>query len=221
MLLQDRREAGRLLARKLQRYANRPDVTVLGLPRGGVPVAYEVAKALNAPLDAFVVRKLGLPGHEEFAVGAIAGGGLRVLNVPFIRFNGLSEDDLAETLERESKELARRERLYREGRPPPNLFARTVILVDDGLATGASMQAAVMALKKAQPHRIVVAVPVAPKETCEALRAIADEIVCALTPDPFQAVGLWYRNFEQTSDEEVRRLLEDARAVEEEAVAVS
>ena len=211
MMLQDRHEAGRLLARELQRFADRPDVIVLGLPRGGVPVAYEVATALNVPLDVFVVRKLGLPGREEFAVGAIASGGLRVLNVPFIRFNGASEDDLSDALERESKELDRRERVYREGRRLPNLFGRTVILVDDGLATGASMQAAVMALKKAQPDRIVVAVPVAPKETRDALRAIADEIVCALPSDPFRAAGLRYRDFERTSDEEVRKLLEDAR----------
>ncbi len=213
MVLRNRREAGRLLARDLQRYANRPDVIVLGLPRGGIPVAYEVAKALNVPLDVFVVRKLGLPGHEEFAIGAIASGGLRVLNIPFIHSNGISEDDLAETIEREQKELNRRERAYREGHSPPDLFGKTVILVDDGLATGASMQVAVMALKKAQPHRVIVAVPVAPKETCDALRAIADDVFCVLTPHPFRAVGLWYRDFEQTSDEEVIQLLETARMV--------
>ncbi len=216
MVLRDRREAGRLLARELQRYANRSDVIVLGLPRGGVPVAYEVAKALNVPLDVFVVRKLGLPGHEEFAIGAIAGGGLRVMNVPLLRSYGISEEALAEAIDREQRELERRERAYREGRPPPDLSGKTVILVDDGLATGASMQAAVMALKKAQPDRVIVAVPVAPKETCDALRAIADEVVCALTPEPFRAVGLWYRDFEQTSDEEVTKLLESARSVKTE-----
>jgi putative phosphoribosyl transferase len=181
-----------------------------------VPVAYEVAKALNVPLDIFVVRKIGLPGHEEFAIGAIASGGLRVLNVPLIRAYEISEDDLAAAIWREERELERRERAYREGRAPPDLSGKTVILVDDGLATGASMQAAVMALKKAQPGRVIVAVPVAPRETCDALRAIADEVVCALTPDPFRAVGLWYRDFEQTSDEEVTRLLEDARAIQTE-----
>ncbi len=216
MVLRNRREAGRLLARELQRYANRSDVVVLGLPRGGVPVAYEVAKALNVPLDVFVVRKLGLPGHEEFAIGALASGGLRVLNVPVIRAYGISEDELATAIEREQKELERRERAYREDRKPPDLYGKTVILVDDGLATGSSMQAAVMALKKAQPDRVIVAVPVAPRETCDALREIADEVVCALTPEPFRAVGLWYQDFDQTSDEEVTKLLESARSVKTE-----
>jgi len=221
VVLRDRREAGRLLARELQRYANRPDVIVLGLPRGGVPVAYEVAKALNVPLDVFVVRKLGLPGHEEFAIGAIASGGLRLLNLPFIHVNGIPEDALAEAIEREEKELARREHAYREARPPPEVSGKTAILVDDGLATGASMQAAVMALRKARPDRVIVAVPVAPKETCDALRAIADEVICAATPEPFRAVGLWYRDFEQTSDQEVKKLLEDARMVRTEPVNVA
>lgn len=216
MVLRNRREAGRLLARELQRYANRSDVVVLGLPRGGVPVAYEVAKALNVPLDVFVVRKLGLPGHEEFAIGALASGGLRVLNVPVIRAYGISEDELATAIEREQRELERRERAYREDRKPPDLYGKTVILVDDGLATGSSMQAAVMALKKAQPDRVIVAVPVAPRETCDALREIADEVVCALTPEPFRAVGLWYQDFDQTSDEEVTKLLESARSVKTE-----
>jgi putative phosphoribosyl transferase len=216
VVLRNRREAGRLLARELQRYANRSDVVVLGLPRGGVPVAYEVAKALNVPLDVFVVRKLGLPGHEEFAIGALASGGLRVLNVPVIRAYGISEDELATAIEREQKELERRERAYREDRKPPDLYGKTVILVDDGLATGSSMQAAVMALKKAQPDRVIVAVPVAPRETCDALREIADEVVCALTPEPFRAVGLWYQDFDQTSDEEVTKLLESARSVKPE-----
>jgi len=216
VVLRNRREAGRLLARELQRYANRSDVVVLGLPRGGVPVAYEVAKALNVPLDVFVVRKLGLPGHEEFAIGALASGGLRVLNVPVIRAYGISEDELATAIEREQRELERRERAYREDRKPPDLYGKTVILVDDGLATGSSMQAAVMALKKAQPDRVIVAVPVAPRETCDALREIADEVVCALTPEPFRAVGLWYQDFDQTSDEEVTKLLESARSVKTE-----
>jgi len=216
VVLRNRREAGRLLARELQRYANPSDVVVLGLPRGGVPVAYEVAKALNVPLDVFVVRKLGLPGHEEFAIGALASGGLRVLNVPVIRAYGISEDELATAIEREQRELERRERAYREDRKPPDLYGKTVILVDDGLATGSSMQAAVMALKKAQPDRVIVAVPVAPRETCDALREIADEVVCALTPEPFRAVGLWYQDFDQTSDEEVTKLLESARSVKTE-----
>jgi putative phosphoribosyl transferase len=211
-MLRDRREAGRLLARSVQRYADRPDVLVLGLPRGGVPVAYEVATALNAPLDVFLVRKLGMPGHEEFAVGAIASGGLRVLNTAVLEAYSIPEKEIARLAEREQAELERRERVYRGGQPPLHVRGRTVILVDDGLATGSSMQAAVLALKQGRPARTVVAVPVAPPDTCEALRAIADAVHCVLTPEPFEAVGRWYENFEQTTDEEVIELLERARA---------
>ena len=211
-MLKDRREAGRLLARELRQYANRPDVVVLGLPRGGVPVAYEVATALNAPLDVFLVRKVGFPGHEEFAIGALASGGVRVLNVPLIEAYAIPEEEVARLVQRERAELERRERAYRAGRPPLDVAGKTVILVDDGLATGASMQAAVLALKQARPARVVVAVPVAPAETCKALRSVADETVCGLTPEPFGAVGRWYEDFEQTMDEEVQGLLRRVRA---------
>jgi putative phosphoribosyl transferase len=215
-MLQDRREGGRLLARKLPTYASRPDVVVLALPRGGVPVAYEVASALHAPLDVFLVRKLGMPGYEELAIGALASGGVRILNAPLIHRYGISEQQVTQITAREEAELERRERAYRGGREPAAVHDRTVILVDDGLATGASMQAAVLALKQAQPARIVVAVPVAPPDTCEGLRSVADSVVCAMTPEPFQAVGRWYENFDQTTDDEVQELLELARAHREE-----
>ncbi len=203
----DRNEAGRLLATKLAAYANRPDVVVLALPRGGVPVAYEVAVALGAPLDVFLVRKLGVPGYEELAMGAVATGGVRVLNdqvVDRLRVPSYVIDAVAA---REQQELTQRERLYRGGRPPPSVRGRTVILVDDGLATGATMHAAVKALRQQQPARIVVAVPTAATETCDELKAEADEVICAITPDPFHAVGRWYEDFSQTTDEEVRDLL--------------
>ena len=206
----DRREAGRFLARELAAYANRPDVIVLALPRGGVPVGYEIAQALHAPLDVFLVRKLGVPGHEEYAMGAIASGGVSVLNEEVVQRLGISPYPIETLAAREQRELERRERAYRGERPPPEVSGRTVILVDDGLATGASMQAAVLALRRLQPARIVVAVPVAAPETCEQLREIADEVVCATTPEPFYAVGLWYEDFSQTSDEEVRALLAQA-----------
>ena len=206
----DRREAGRFLARELAAYANRPDVIVLALPRGGVPVGYEIAQALHAPLDVFLVRKLGVPGHEEYAMGAIASGGVSVLNEEVVQRLGISPYQIETVAAREQRELERRERAYRGERPPPEVSGRTVILVDDGLATGASMQAAVLALRRLQPARIVVAVPVAAPETCEQLREIADEVVCATTPEPFYAVGLWYEDFSQTSDEEVRALLAQA-----------
>jgi predicted phosphoribosyltransferase len=206
----DRRDAGRFLARQLGAYANRDDVIVLGLPRGGVPVAYEVARALHAPLDVFLVRKLGVPGHEEYAMGAIASGGVRVLNEEAIQGLRIAPSAIEATAAREQQELLRRERLYRGQRPPPDVRGRIAILVDDGLATGASMQAAVMALRRLQPARIVVAVPTAAPETCEQLRSLADEVVCASTPEPFHAVGLWYENFSQTGDEEVRALLAQA-----------
>ena len=203
----DRKEAGRLLAAKLAAYANRPDVLVLALPRGGVPVAYEVARALKAPLDVFVVRKLGLPGHEEFAMGAVATGGVRVLNDELVRALRIPEYLIDNVVAREEQELARREQLYRGNRPPPDVRGRTVILVDDGLATGATMLAAIKALQQQQPARIVVAVPTAAPETCEELRAEVHDVICAITPQPFHAVGLWYEDFSQTTDEEVRNLL--------------
>ena len=203
----DRSEAGRLLAAKLAAYANRPDVLVLALPRGGVPVAYEVARALGAPLDVFLVRKLGVPGHEELAMGAVATGGVRVLNDQVVRALRIPDYVIDAVAAQEQQELARRERLYRGGRPPPDVRGRTVILVDDGLATGATMHAAIKALRQLQPARLVVAVPTAAPETCEALRAEVDEVICAITPEPFYAVGLWYEDFSQTTDEEVRDLL--------------
>ena len=203
----DRNEAGRLLAKRLTAYANRPDVLVLALPRGGVPVAYEVARALGAPLDVFVVRKLRIPGYEELAMGAVATGGVRVLNDEIVQRLRIPEYIIDAVAAREQQELARRERLYRGGRPPPDVRGRTMILVDDGLATGATMRAAIMALRQLQPARIIVAIPTASPETCEELKAEVDEVVCAITPEPFLAVGHWYEDFSQTTDEEVRDLL--------------
>mgnify|MGYP003578014521 CR=1 FL=1 len=213
----NRSEAGRFLAEQLSAYANRPDTLVLALPRGGVPVAYEVAMALGAPLDVFQVRKLGLPGHEELAMGAIATGGVRVRNPEVVEYLRIPDEVIDEVTARERQELERRERLYREGRPALSPRGRVVILVDDGLATGSTMLAAVLALRQQQPASIVVAVPVAAKQTCEELRIVADEVVCAVTPDPFYAVGLWYEDFSQTTDEEVRELL--ARAENKRAAA--
>ena len=215
----NRNEAGRLLANKLTAYANRPDVLVLALPRGGVPVAYEVARALGAPLDVFVVRKLGVPGHEELAMGAIATGGVRFLNDQIVQRLRIPEYIVDAVAAREQPELRRRERLYRGGRPPPQVRGRTVILVDDGLATGATMRAAIMALRQLQPARIVVAIPTGSPETCEELKAEVDEVVCAITPDSFLAVGHWYEDFSQTTDEEVRDLL--ARRQQPEAAQTS
>ena len=203
----DRTEAGQLLAGKLAAYTNRADVIVLGFPRGGVPVAYEIARALNAPLDVFLVRKLGVPGHEEFAMGAIGTGGVRVLNDQTVRALRISDQVIEAVAVKEQRELDRRARLYRGDRPPPDLRGKTVILVDDGLATGATMLAAVNALRQQQAGRIVVAVPIAPPETCEPLRAEVDDIICAVTPEPFYAVGCWYEDFSQSTDEEVRDLL--------------
>jgi putative phosphoribosyl transferase len=203
----DRREAGRLLAAQLSAYASRPDVLVLALPRGGVPVAAEVVRALGAPLDVFVVRKLGVPGHEEFALGAIATGGVRVLNDDVVQALRIPDRVIDAVAAKEQEELARRERLYRGDRPPLDVRGRTVILVDDGLATGATMHAAIKALRQQQPARIVVAVPTASPETCDELKREVDEVICATTPDPFYAVGLWYEDFSQTTDEEVRELL--------------
>jgi predicted phosphoribosyltransferase len=207
-LFRDRTEAGRLLAARLEQYAGKPDVMVLALPRGGVPVAYEVARALPAPMDVFIVRKLGVPGQEELAMGAVATGGVRVLNDQVVKGLGIPEYMIDAVVKWETEELKRRERLYRGDRPPPDVRGKTVILVDDGLATGSTMLAAARALRQQGPARIVVAVPVAAPDTCELLKADVDEVVCAVTPEPFYAVGLWYRDFSQTTDEEVRELLE-------------
>jgi predicted phosphoribosyltransferase len=203
----DRYEAGRRLAGRLAAYADRPDVLVLALPRGGVPVGYEVARALGAPLDVFVVRKLGVPGHEELAMGATASGGVCVLNADMVRALGIPSRAIEVVAARELQELRRRERAYRGDRPAPAVGGRTVILVDDGLATGSTMRAAVEAVRRLGPARVVVAAPVASPATCEEFRGVADECVCALTPEPFDAVGAWYDDFSQTTDEEVRELL--------------
>lgn len=203
----DRHDAGRRLAQNLAVYANRADVLVLALPRGGVPVAYEVARALGAPLDVFIVRKLGVPGYEELAMGAVATGGVRVLNQEIVHGLAIPDHAIDTAAAREQQELSRRERLYRDGRPSPDVHGKTVILVDDGLATGATMRAAVEALKQQQPACIVVAVPTASPETSEALRAEADEVIAAMTPKPFFSVGHWYDDFTQTTDDEVRDLL--------------
>jgi len=208
----NRTDAGRRLAAALARYAGRSDVVVLGLPRGGVPVAYEIALALDAPLDVFVVRKLGLPGHEEFGIGAIASGGVRVVDDAVLRSYGVDADTLDRISQRERLELERRERLYRDDRPFPSMRDRVVILADDGLATGSTMRAAVAAFRAEAPREIVVAVPVGAPETCSAMRHIADDVVCLETPEPFYAVGLWYEDFEQTEDQEVHTLLGRAAA---------
>ena len=203
----DRREAGAVLAGHLREFAAR-DVVVLGLPRGGIPVACEVAMALRAPLDVFVVRKLGLPGHPELAMGAIASGGVRLLNADVVDALGIPGGVIDQVARREEVELERRERLYRGGRPLVPLTNKTVILVDDGLATGSTMRAAVAAIRKQERTRIIVAVPVGAISTCNEMNTIADEVVCLRTPDPFIAVGLWYRDFSATPDAEVRALLE-------------
>jgi predicted phosphoribosyltransferase len=206
-LYRDRFEAGQRLATKLMTYANRQDVLVLALPRGGVPVAYEVAKALQAPLDVFIVRKLGVPGREELAMGAIATGGIRVLNETVVSMLHIPERIIDAVTAREQQELERREHLYRDDRPAPAVQDHIVILIDDGLATGSTMRAAIAALRLQHPARIVVAVPVAAPSTCEELGREVDEIVCAQTPEPFYGVGLWYQDFSQTTDEEAHDLL--------------
>ena len=211
MRFRDRREAGRFLAGRLMAYAGKPDVLVLALPRGGVPVAFEVARALHAPLDVFIVRKLGVPEHEELAFGAIASGGVRVLN-EMVNVLDLSHDTIEAVITREEQELERRERIYRGDRPAPDVRGHTIVLVDDGLATGSSMRAAVAALRQEGPRRIIIAVPVAAPETCDALQDEADEIVCVQKPKSFYAVGFWYNDFSQTPDEEVHDLLEQAAA---------
>jgi putative phosphoribosyl transferase len=204
----DRTEAGKRLAKSLARYRSE-DVIVLALPRGGVPVAAEVARDLNAPLDVFLVRKLGLPGQEELAMGAIASGGVRVLNDEVVRVLGVTQNIIGQVARKEEQELFRREREYRGDRPPLEVAGKTVILVDDGLATGSTMRAAAAALRQQHPARIVVAVPVAAAATCDDFRHEVDDVVCLLTPEPFRAVGLWYEDFEQTTDEEVHRLLRE------------
>lgn len=210
----DRTDAGRALAAELAGYRGAPGVLVLALPRGGVPVAYEVARALGAPLDVFLVRKLGVPGHEELALGAIATGGVRVLNDHVVRGARVSPEQIEAVAAREQAELERREREYRGGRPPPEIRGRVVILVDDGLATGATMRAAAEAVARQGPARVVIAVPVAAAETCRALSRQVDEVVCAETPEPFWGVGMWYQDFGQTTDEEVRALLRQESAPE-------
>jgi predicted phosphoribosyltransferase len=206
----NRREAGAALAAELSQYRGRGDVVVLALPRGGVPVGYEVARALEAPLDVFVVRKLGAPGHRELAMGAIASGGVRVLNRDVIGWYGISPAAIEATAREELAELERRERAYREGRGGLDLKGRTVILVDDGLATGSTMKAAVQAIRERGPARIVVAAPVGAPQTCNELQELADEVVCARTPDDFAAVGQWYVDFSQTGDSEVCELLRES-----------
>jgi putative phosphoribosyl transferase len=203
----NRSEAGRFLATRLSKYSGRDDVIVLGLPRGGVPVAYEVAQALRVPLDVFIVRKLGVPGFEELAVGAIASGGVRVLNEEVVSALPNSDEVIDTVTQQETAELERREREYRDGRPAPEINGRTIILIDDGLATGATMRAAVKALRQRGAARIVVAVPVGPSDTCREFEDVADEVVCASAPEFFQAVGQYYEDFSQTSDQEVRDLL--------------
>jgi putative phosphoribosyl transferase len=210
----DRYDAGRFLAEKLTGFAGRPDLLVLALPRGGVPVGYEVARALDAPLDVFLVRKLGVPGQRELAMGAIATGGVRVLNHDLVRALAIAEPAIEAVAAEEQAELERRERAYRDGRPPPDVRGHTVILVDDGLATGSTMRAAARALRQQDAARIVVAVPVAPPDTCAEFRDEVDDVVCALMPEPFYAVGLWYQDFSQTSDDEVHDLLARARHAE-------
>ncbi len=210
MAFRDRSEAGQFLAEKLSHYAHRDDVLVLGIPCGGVPVAFEVAKALGAPLDAFLVRKLGLPGREELAMGAIASGGVMVLNDSVIKRFDVSDSVIQSLVLRKRRELDARARKYRGNRPPPRIGGRVVIVIDDGLATGASMRAAVEALRTQRPQRIVVAVPVGAVSTCQELQNDADEVVCFITPEDFAAVGMWYEDFAQTTDDDVKRLLEEA-----------
>ncbi len=212
----DRNEAGRLLGEELKRrFGHRDDAIVLALPRGGVPVGYQVAQALGAPLDVFIVRKLGVPGYEELAMGAIASGGVRVLNDEVLRYAPVPKSTIDAVAAREGQELERRERSYRGTKPPLDVSGKTVFIVDDGLATGSSMRAAVGALHKMNPRAIIIAVPVAAAETCAELGAEVDDIVCLQTPSPFRAVGLWYEDFSQTTDEEVHDLLARAGSLQE------
>jgi len=208
----DRYQAGKILGETLRTLVSDPEAIVLALPRGGVPVGFEVARALHAGLDIFLVRKLGVPGHEELAMGAIASGGIRVLNQDLVRNLGISETMIDRAILREKLEIERRERLYRQGRPPLPVTGKLAILVDDGLATGATMTAAAMALREERPKQLIVAVPVGSREACQDLEKHADRVICAATPEPFYAVGAWYDDFSQTGDEEVRDLL--ARAAQ-------
>ena len=213
MIYRNRIDAGKQLAARLTRYANRDDVLVLALPRGGVPVGFEVARALNVPLDIFLVRKLGVPGHEELAMGAISTGDVRVLNEDIVDYLRIPMRVIDAVSANELRELKRREHAYRGNRPEPDVQGRTVILVDDGLATGSTMRAVAAALRQQNPARIVVAVPVSAPQTCDEYRMGVDEIICANTPEPFYGVGMWYEDFSQTPDEEVRELLEKAEAI--------
>jgi putative phosphoribosyl transferase len=208
----DRRHAGRVLASRLTKYAGRNDVIVLALPRGGVPVASEVASALSAPMDVFLVRKLGTPGHRELAMGAIASGGVRVVNTDVVQWYGISEAAIDRIAREEQEELERRERAYRDDRPAPDLTNKIVVLIDDGLATGSTMRAAAQAVQAHRPARVVIAVPVGAPQTCAELAVSADEVICVRMPEPFSAVGQWYLNFEQTDDAEVRELLQKSTA---------
>lgn len=210
MLFRNRSEAGQWLAERLEPYAHRPDVIVLALPRGGVPVGFELARSLDVPLDVFLVRKLGLPGQEELAMGAIASGGVRVLNDEVVQSLAVPPSVIEGVARREEQELRRREEAYRGSQSPPDVRGKVAILVDDGLATGSTMRAAVRAVKQMQPARVVVAVPVAAASTRDDLAAEVDEIVCETPPEPFLAVGRWYEDFSQTTDEEVRELLQRA-----------
>ena len=212
MIYRDRSDAGKKLSRKLAQFRDRDDVVVLGLPRGGVPVAYEVAQELNAPLDIFLVRKLGVPGHEELAMGAIATGGVRVVNDDVVKYLRIPRRVIDAVAASELVELRRREISYRGSRPQPDVAGKTVILIDDGLATGSTIRAAASALRQQMPERIVVAVPVSAPQNCDEYQIGADEIICGATPEPFLGVGQWYHDFSQTTDEEVHDLLERARA---------
>lgn len=209
----DRRHAGRVLASRLAHYAGRDDVMVLALPRGGVPVAYEIAASLGARMDVFLVRKLGTPGHRELAMGAIASGGVRVLNEDVVHWYGISDSAIERIAREEQEELERRERAYRDDRLAPDLTNKIVILIDDGLATGSTMRAAAQAVRTHRPARVVIAVPVGAPQTCAELAAVADEVICARMPEPFSAVGQWYLNFDQTDDAEVRELLQKSSAI--------
>ncbi len=211
MLFEDRIQAGRILAQRLMHWADRSGTLVLGLPRGGVPVAFEVARALNAPLDVFIVRKLGVPGQEELAMGAIAPQQVVIIDKMLIDHLRISAQALQAVIDRETEELARREQAYRGRLPPLDVKGRSVILIDDGLATGSTMRAAIASLKKQQPSRLVVAVPVGAPQTCDEIRPTVDELICAATPEPFYGVGRWYENFSQTTDKEVQHLLSQAR----------